>query len=784
MKHKRLGVALLIVCAAAAGGAGFLFGQMGSGNDRSGAGGTARKAESTLIAVVNLDEGTEKDGEKINYAESISSFPSADFEYSSLEEARTGFENGTYGAYIIIPATFSQSVESINSTPETSWLQYAVNQSYSGEVQYELLYNVVSYAENLNNSLSYMYIDNILAEFHSAQDGAASVMANDIRDKEAIDQIEAYDLVALVQSPELVQTENTTEMLDVTGYTQRNSELAQEIDEQYMQCVSAIQQEISELRGSGSDLSDILTQMAKEVEDIDVSEDEQGGVIAETADAELEEELGAYVDGLIEVIDETAAGSTDIETYLARSTEIYNKIIERETGEYQDAMQKAVKDAVPALTLENRGNSGYVLKFQETDSPQLTFAVDRGTAAPDDKQILREKIIASLAASNSQKETIQVTVSIEESSPGAGDGRDVTTDYETYTSVNTVLAGWDSEAQGLGYQSAADFLSNYDPEDVDGDAPSEDDSITVSGDVAEFTRYIISQIEGTDVGNYEVSEFEGIVYDENGKPLTDKESGDVLTVGGLMEKHSAALREMGNALSDSRDSDIASAKELVRLQYMEPVQQNVEEAKEEFARKNEEEKAQISDYDEELSRFAPQVNTGFLTENSSEMAQNNAQMQEALSENNMAYMEYAGQVFEAATENVTTLEQMIADTKESSDEAVTGGLSNAKSVKQETSIQNQDILEEFALKLPYTRLGSVEYTRAYQFIAAPINTEDISGDSVRQTASRQGNAQRQSSREEQDTGFPWVILYITGWVLVLTLMTLLVVNAVRHRRRQ
>ena len=31
-----------------------------------------------------------------------------------------GFETGKYGAYVTIPATFSQSVESLNGTPQAS----------------------------------------------------------------------------------------------------------------------------------------------------------------------------------------------------------------------------------------------------------------------------------------------------------------------------------------------------------------------------------------------------------------------------------------------------------------------------------------------------------------------------------------------------------------------------------------------------------------------------------------------------------------------------------------
>ena len=53
-----------------------------------------KQQESRKIAVVNLDEGTTEAEEKINYADKIVQFPSSSFEYSSLEEARTGLANG------------------------------------------------------------------------------------------------------------------------------------------------------------------------------------------------------------------------------------------------------------------------------------------------------------------------------------------------------------------------------------------------------------------------------------------------------------------------------------------------------------------------------------------------------------------------------------------------------------------------------------------------------------------------------------------------------------------
>ena len=74
-------------------------------------------------------KGQQKQKKKVNYADKIVQFPSSSFEYSSLEEARTGLANGKYGAYIIIPAGFSQNVVSLNTTPQAAQLEYALNKN-------------------------------------------------------------------------------------------------------------------------------------------------------------------------------------------------------------------------------------------------------------------------------------------------------------------------------------------------------------------------------------------------------------------------------------------------------------------------------------------------------------------------------------------------------------------------------------------------------------------------------------------------------------------------------
>lgn len=256
--------------------------------------------ESDKIAVVNLDEGARGDGRQINYAQELSRFPTMDFEYASLEAARTGLESGKYGAYVIIPAAFSQNVKSINTAPQVSRLEYAVNKSYSGEGQYKLLYNVRSYIDSLSNRLSYMYVDNILKEFHEVQDGADRVMENDLRDKEVIEKIEARELLTLAEVPDYQMDESTPEELDITDYMKRNGMFTDAMNVEYTRSVQNIRTEAASLSADGTVLSERLTSLSSNVPEVDLTVDENGKSITEKADsqlcAELERQSGCMLD--------------------------------------------------------------------------------------------------------------------------------------------------------------------------------------------------------------------------------------------------------------------------------------------------------------------------------------------------------------------------------------------------------------------------------------------------------------------------------------------------------
>ncbi len=548
------------------------------------------RKESKKIAVVNLDEGVSENGGLINYAERLSGFPDADFEYAALEAARTGFGTGKYGAYIIIPAVFSQNVESINSVPQISELAYAVDRSYSGGSQYELLARVMSYMNSLNNNLSYMYVDNILREFHEAQDGADSVLENDQKDKEALERVRIPSLVSLVELPEMHGEKNETEMLDIADYAAKDTALALAIDAEYEESIRDIREELFSLSEEGRKLADSLGSLAEQMPEPDLLSDENGGDIAKNAKVKLQEEL------------------------------------ERQSAQIVD----------------------------------------------------RERIIRCLT---------KVKEFCEER------------------------------------QAAEEKQDEEEPEAGGSDA--------------------------------------------------EEEQVRVENLGALFQEAEDLIRELEN----ETEPDIDRICELMETEYIAPVKENAERTKRKLEQNHEAGQELAAAYNEKLTAFCPQMKGDFLAQNIAELDANHTLMQEALSANNQAYMEYAEETSASFKEDTDKMKKHVEEVKQEADVEVTDKLHEAKKVKAETSAVNQNILADFSSKLAYTRLGNAEYEKAYQFIASPVLAADESA--AREAGKRTDAAQKKEPESEETL---LTVMYAVLGILTAALTVQIYLYSRRRKR--
>ena len=130
--------------------------------------------------------------------------------------------------------------------------------------------------------------------------------------------------------------------------------------------------------------------------------------------------------------------------------------------------------------------------------------------------------------------------------------------------------------------------------------------------------------------------------------------------------------------------------------------------------KYEAESVYIHEFNEKLKSFAPSVQDEYIAENVNGIKQNNGLLQKSLIE--IICLMWIMQIKSILQQKKISIlfRKVFRMQKTPQIKAVEDGLSAAKNTKTTTSKENQNILADFSAKLPYTRLGSMEYTQAYQ----------------------------------------------------------------------
>ena len=147
------------------------------------------------IAVVNLDDGVKLKGKKAYYAGKIITLPNEHFYMTGLDDARNGLKSGKYGAYIVIPATFSKAVESINNDPQKATIKYTVNADNNDASLASIVNDINSFASVVSENITFIYVSAILDEYHRAQDNTKVILRNDSIDLDNINSISPESLL-------------------------------------------------------------------------------------------------------------------------------------------------------------------------------------------------------------------------------------------------------------------------------------------------------------------------------------------------------------------------------------------------------------------------------------------------------------------------------------------------------------------------------------------------------------------------------------------------------------
>lgn len=207
-----------------------------------------RKEGERRIAVVDMDEGVRQGGETVQYASKLLPYSGVEYTVTGLQDARNGVETGLYSAYVVIPSDFSQSVQSINGQPLESKLAYTIDSGLDDAGKEEAARKVASMAQNMNDSLTKVYLSSVMKEFHNVQDATGTIMENDERDAELLDSVDAGDLIELLELPEMAEIENNVTSLDLAEEYEKNAKLVDGLGTAYQEFIQNGQKDLDKTK--------------------------------------------------------------------------------------------------------------------------------------------------------------------------------------------------------------------------------------------------------------------------------------------------------------------------------------------------------------------------------------------------------------------------------------------------------------------------------------------------------------------------------------------------------
>lgn len=659
------------------------------------------------IAIVNLDEGVIVQDEEINYADQLIVDPKDNFLFTGLEDARQGYATGIYAGYVIIPANFSSSVVSLNDIPVRAEISYAINNDLQEDVKEQVIYDMLDMVKNLNDNISYMYIHSVLDDLHTAQDEADVIMNNDLKEKETIDAVKAYDLVALVPVVELTEIENTIEPVDISEYMAKNVEFTGEVGVKYTEYLMTSEEEHQRINEEAYGLMDEMNNTSSVISNISLIQNGEEGSIYQSGKEELNLMFEEYGVGFGEAVTEQEENIMKIYQDINLYLDEYDRAMEAYQSK-NSALYRNTLDALEALFNTYKAKGYIIVPEQEIQSMKDQIQAQSLTIA--DQQSLIEEL---------KEEGAEETKSDEAEPAGNESNETESEDNESYESEDDVNS-----------TSAISHMMLY----VDTGESENTAVVSNTDELTQLQKEIAKILEGN---NYYI--FGGTLLDEDGNPMRD-ENGKYIPLTSILAPYEKELyledgepdievweEILEEQMAEFEKMDTDKVLSCVNESILAPIQENVDAIATAVLDQYAIEQEQLMSYNEAIMEYNPleYINHEEMQSLTEQMLDNGTALSEAVLETDLQQMEYVMNVYSATREDLFTLQDNIAAAKEDSDKAVEEGLQEVKDTKNANSALNQEILDDFSNKLPYTRLGSLEYVQAYEFMVNPIGRIDM-----------------------------------------------------------
>lgn len=666
---------------------------------------------STQIAIVNLDEGVLYQNEQRNFAKEILETYPEGYTLTGLEDAKTGLTDGRYAAYVILPSDFSVNVASINTDPKKSLLKYEIGGDLSQEATDKAWQSVMKLKERLNDDVSYVYISAILGEFHEGQDYALKVLANDSTDKDVLMAISNLDLITMLDLTEVERLQNNIEELNINPDFETNQAIIESIDTAYQGYMNETASELSSLKEEENQVHQDITNINNCATAIE-------GVFKEDGNANYtltstETQFRTYQTLLGTHIQNIETSINDMETNSMNQNQIIkNTIAANLDNLYTDMTQEhdqSLKTQNHAITNIFKNHFlGTQTQWDLNSYPELNKVIEEYDAYLSAQYQVQQKLMTgyqdyvSHPPENDTESLKDRLISLYQNDE----------EMNTYLSTIALFNGYTDSL------TIADYLSLYFENGIQNPSLRTRVQTALNQDLNNKWSLSLSQISSTNindqVNDHLSSHIQTIKQQLNSFSHFDasvlKEDMDQLNQITHDMTYETIENTIKSDLSSLHDKQIEQKKALYNAI---DIHQNLS-----------------NQLTENLTLYDPlsHIDEEEIKNYVKQFSENNHQTQRKVEDKNREYLTFVSDSYNNADEQVSTMRQDITKYQQESDEKISTGLDEAKSVKEETSSSNASLMNSYIQKLPYTRNGTVSNTVVYDFVTSPVEMEGIKED--------------------------------------------------------
>lgn len=647
--------------------------------------------KSSDIALINLDEGVEIEGKKLYYAQNLLSTQGEYLKFTSLNDAKIGLENGTYAAYILIPSTFSASIESINEKPVKVELEYELSDKLAPESKAGIVKDIEDFKLKLSNDISYMYVSAVMDEFHNAQDNSKLVLDNDKKELESMSLIKVRDVISHIDFPEIEFVEFVRNRLEIEPIVSSNLELIDAMKNSLLEKIQLGKDDYESVSKDKGLLDEGSKDFLNILGGLDIESDDNGEPVYQSGIDKLATQVNNYNAQLIDnrawIVSELASNSNATRS---SSQEYVDNSLSNIKNSWQNNIDTALREAnqnIERLVTQALEN---LLAIQERIYDELDLYVrDEFQAAHEYyKQEAKREV-------ESYKENL-INELIEEGYIDDDETDPIYAIIASSSNADIRIATY-SNAESFSLRNAqVDFIdrNNFNSPMLSASADFQDTDLERRDSLFDIPdiSYLLGEaniVLPENQGSWYAGFIEGLerMYTISTVDIEKTVKDDV--VGAIKSKTSAKYADLKDVISKLNKS--------------------------------------FDDYQNSLYQFDPfaRIDVRILEQSAKSINSNVRDIAGKSAEYASEQSEEVAKVREKESERTKALRENMDTANKSTEDLVGKTLDGLKDARQSNTDTNKTLLEDFNNKLSYTKVGSIANKEVFEFISAPVQSSEI-----------------------------------------------------------